>query len=222
MAVVRPRRALAAALGCLALSAAVAVLGLLSWRAARSDVRHLGPGGSPDERLVAAARAGDAAAVRSLVAAGADPDLPMPGNGWTPLIHAVHTRSRAGVRALLEAGADPNRTGSGGQRPLLMAAGYGEAELVALLLAGGADPHLGGQGWRNALEAALTGSLDIDGLTFARCQPDTVRVLVGHSPDLVATGPAGHLGRFLVYARGCDEVERLLEAPPPPVVSPGR
>ena len=171
---------------------------------------------TPVVLLAAAARAGDRAAIHALLSAGAEANAPAGGNGWTPLLHAVHTRSWTGARALLEGGVDPNAAGTAGQRPLLMAAAYGDAEMVSLLLDAGADPHLGGQGWRNALEAALTGSLDLDGLTFSRCQPAAVRVLVERSPDLVAGGPAGRLGRFFVYARGCDEIERLIETPPRP------
>jgi hypothetical protein len=219
----RTRVVLAGAAGCFLLLLALAgLLGTLAWRSARAPAPSAGPGAAPIERLVVAARDGDAAIVRSLAASGVDLDQPVGGNGWTPLLHAVHTRSRTGARALLEAGADPNRPGSGGQRPLLMASAYGDAGMVALLLEAGADPRLGGQGWRNALEAALTGSLDIDGLTFSRCQPGTVRVLLERAPDLVPRGPAGRLGRFFAYARGCEEVERLLEAPPPPALAPGQ
>jgi hypothetical protein len=95
-----------------------------------------------------------------------------------------------------------------------MAAAHGDVAMVSLLLDQGADPRLGGQGWSNALEAALTGSLDIDGFTFSRCQPGTVRALLERAPELAPAGPAGRVGRFLAYARGCDEVERLLAAPP--------
>jgi len=54
-----------------------------------------------------------------------------------------------------------------------------------------------------------------DGPTFTRCQPEVVRVLLDRSPDLVAGGPLGRLGRLFAYAMGCEEVERLIEAPPP-------
>lgn len=164
--------------------------------------------------LARAARAGDAARVRDLVAGGADPNSATAPNGWTPLLHAVHTGSRDGVRALLGSGADPDAPGARGQRPLLMAASRGDAEVVGLLLDAGADPSLGGQGWGNALEAALTGNLDLEGPTFTRCQPGTVRVILERHPELGTRGPMGRLGRFFAYARGCEEVERLLEAPP--------
>ena len=214
-------RLLTAVTGCLLLPLALVVIFLVWRRDGAIDDGRSASDPTPAVLLAAAARAGDRAAIHALLDAGADANAPAGGNGWTPLLHAVHTRSRAGACALLEVGADPNAAGTGGQRPLLMAAAYGDAEMVSLLLDAGADPHLAGQGWRNALEAALTGSLDVDGLTFSRCQPAAVRALLERSPDLVAEGPAGRLGRFFVYARGCEEIERLIEAPPPAVVSPG-
>jgi hypothetical protein len=165
---------------------------------------------SPQERLVAAVRAGDLAALEAQLAAGGDPDTPYDGNGWTPLLHAVHRGEVEVARALLAAGADPDAPGEEGQRPLLMAAAYGDEAMVELLLDAGADPRLGGQGWSNALEAALTGAADPDAFTLARCQPGTVRLLFAHAPDLAPQGPAGRLGSLFAYVRGCDEVERLL------------
>lgn len=166
---------------------------------------------SAQERLVAAVRGEDLAAIEALLAGGADPDAGFDGNGWSPLLHAVHLRRHRAARELLAAGADPDTPGDEGQRPLLMAAAYGDEQMVELLLAAGADPHLGGQGWANALEAALTGAADLDGFTFSQCQPGTVRILLDHAPGLRPQGPAGRLGGVFAYLRGCDEVERLLE-----------
>ena len=166
-----------------------------------------------DERLVVAARSDDAGAIAGLVAAGAKVEG-RSGRGWTPLLHAVHTRSAGSVEALLRAGASANGAGASGQRPLLMAAAQGDERMVGLLLQHGADPWLGGQGWSNALDAALTGTLDPDGFTIAACQTAVVKVLLAHSPALRAGPGSGRLGRLLIYLRGCDEIEALLEAPP--------
>ena len=81
--------------------------------------------------------------LRALLAAGADPNAPVTGrNGWTPLMHAIHTRQSAesattrlgAIQALLDAGADPNARSRKGGTPLIMAAGYGATDMVELLL----------------------------------------------------------------------------------------
>jgi hypothetical protein len=86
---------------------------------------------------------GGAAAVRALLAAGADPDADADNPlRVRPLHSAVAARDAESVRALLAAGADPNVRQQGGFTPLHGAAHAGEAELVALLLAHGADAAL--------------------------------------------------------------------------------
>ncbi|HVS02365.1 MAG TPA: ankyrin repeat domain-containing protein [Thermoanaerobaculia bacterium] len=173
---------------------------------------------SLDQRLIRAVRRDDAAAVERWLAAGADPERPDDRNGWTPLLHAVHKGSEAAAAALLAGGAAPDTTGTGGQSPLLMAASYGDAAMIGALIAGGADPYRGGQGWGNALEAALTGALDIDAFTFGRCQTAAVRTLLEHAPGLrPSSAVAGRLGPLIAYVRGCDEIEELLATPPPPL-----
>jgi ankyrin repeat protein len=61
--------------------------------------------------LIGAARNGDIAAIRSLIAHGADPGERGGVNGWPPLMHAVHKNQKAAVAALLDAGADSERAG---------------------------------------------------------------------------------------------------------------
>src|ERR1700694_2184120 len=61
--------------------------------------------------LVAAARNGNAAAVRELVKSGADPNAAYGALNWTPLMHAIYGNQIASVKALLDSGADVNRTG---------------------------------------------------------------------------------------------------------------
>jgi len=129
--------------------------------------------GPPISPLAAAARQGDIQAIHALVNAGADPNAPSGVNHWTPLQHAIHKNQRASVHALLDAGADVNRSA-----PLAMAAGYGQADIVAGLLARGARNYPG------ALNAAITGVPDIDAFTLLKCQPETVKVLLNHSPGL--------------------------------------
>jgi len=135
--------------------------------------------------LIRAAREGDAAAVRAIVAHGADPNAAYGALNWTPLMHAIHANRLATVTALLDAGADVNRTGDYETEPrtkqlnvtpLMMAAGYGYTPIVRTLLRRGADPgRVDGDGNR-ALDYALSGVLFH--ASFLGCQDDTVRALV--------------------------------------------
>lgn len=129
-------------------------------------------------QLTEAARAGDIARVRSLVARGADPNERAGLNGWTPLMHAIHKNQLRSVAALIDAGANPNIPGLSGDTPLMMAAGYGQTPIVRLLLSRGAHPRqINGKG-ETALDFALTGANDIDDFTLFRCQDETARVLI--------------------------------------------
>src|SRR5215472_14551972 len=94
--------------------------------------------------LANAARAGDVATVRSLIAHGADPNEAAGQNNWSPLLHAIHKGQIGSVQALLDGGADANRISGDGVTPLMMAAGYGYSDIVQLLLRRGANPRLQG------------------------------------------------------------------------------
>ena len=140
--------------------------------------------------LVAAARDGNASAVREIVKSGADPNAEYGGLNWTPLMHAVYKNQIGSVKALLDSGADVNRTGDyeteprtkqRGVTPLMMAAGYGYTPIVELLLRRGADPARADGDGNRALDYALTGTLYR--LTFLECQDSTVRALIAaHAP----------------------------------------
>jgi hypothetical protein len=159
---------------------------------------------------VVAARSGDVATVTQLARSGAKLDAPSGGNGWTPLLHAVHAGSAEGARALLEAGADPEATGSKGEVALVRAAAYGDTAMVRLLLDAGADAVARDKRWSRALDAALSGSLDPANFTFGSCQTETVALLIEHSPYLRDRDYRGGIGRLVAYVRGCDEIQRLL------------
>jgi len=138
----------------------------------------------PPSALIGAARRGDAAAVRSLISSGADPNERGGINGWTALMHAVHKQQPASVRALLEAKADPNARGGKGYTALIMAAGYGNEKIVRMLLENGADPLIKAADGETALAAAVTGTTDIDKWTLGSCQTGTVRTLIELSPTI--------------------------------------
>ena len=131
-----------------------------------------------------AARYGDGPQIRQLVKDGADPNAPSGGNGWTPLMHAIHTHQNASVAALLDAGADPNRGDDKNVTPLMMAAGYGYDDTVRLLLARGADPRVKRPNGETALDWAMSGMTDIDRWTFYDCQDSTAKLLHDAAPSV--------------------------------------
>jgi hypothetical protein len=153
--------------------------------------RLLKSGRSPEEGsprpIVWAARSGNAPAIALLVEAGADPNRPDGGNGWTPLQHAVHKRAAKAVDALLKAGADPNLGSPHSPSALMMAAGYGDIESFDLLLKGGANASFEIQPGINALWAALGGGAiaDItDGPPLGSCFPRIVATVKQQAPRL--------------------------------------
>lgn len=127
--------------------------------------------------LIDAARTGDTVRIRQLVANGASPNQRGGVNDWTALEHAVHKNQLRSVQALLDAGANPNTAGGDGRTPLIMAAGYGYTPIVELLLRRGADPRLTDAHGHNALDAAKSGTSDIDRFTLFDKQDATVAVL---------------------------------------------
>ncbi|MBK6336255.1 MAG: ankyrin repeat domain-containing protein [Betaproteobacteria bacterium] len=93
--------------------------------------------------LMLAAHAGCLEVVRALVAAGADVNATDP-RGWGALMKAIYNpeldRGFADVvDALIRAGAGIEAPITYGIRPLMLAAGYGEAAVVETLLRAGAD-----------------------------------------------------------------------------------
>lgn len=123
-----------------------------------ADVNAIGYGGGTI--LMAAANQADVDRVKLLLEKGADPNLPSPITGETPL-HAVTAKAfNEGafecVELLLKGGANPNaKAKSGietstyyrdirvvGETPLHLAAAYGSSKMMQLLLAYKADPSL--------------------------------------------------------------------------------
>lgn len=108
--------------------------------------------------LMLAAYAGDLAMVKALIKAGADVNAG-DERGWAPLAKSVYNmeqkRGFAEVsRALIDAGANVEAAIGYGVRPLMLAAGYGEGEVVATLLNAGADPLARNEGDYTALMMA--------------------------------------------------------------------
>lgn len=105
--------------------------------------------------LMQAAGRGDLGQVRALIAQGGDVNA-ADAMGFTALFHACYDAAEDRgypevVKALLDAGADREAAIGYGVRPLMYAAGNGEAGVVAVLLAAGADPAARNEGGRTAL-----------------------------------------------------------------------
>ncbi len=161
--------------------------------------------------IIGAARNGDSAAIKQLIAQGADPNVRAGVNGWTPLLHAIHKNQEDSVRALLAGGAEVNAAGNAGVTPLIMASGYGYDRIVKQLLRAGANPRLRDVNGADALEAAVGGVPDIDRFTVGHCQTETVRLLLDADPHL-RMDPAAMSKASAAIARfsGCTDVLSLL------------
>jgi ankyrin repeat protein len=107
--------------------------------------------------LMIAALRGHIEVARALVAQGADVNKP----GWTPLHYAATHAGPAArelVALLLEQHAYIDAESPNGTTPLMMAAQYGEPDVLRLLLDEGADPALRNQQKLSALDFAELGS----------------------------------------------------------------
>ena len=93
---------------------------------------------TPEPGIIAATKAGDARAVRTLVQARTDVNAREP-DGTTALHWAVRVGSGTIVDVLLSAGADVNAANRYGLTPLAVATKAGQTAMIRKLLAAGAD-----------------------------------------------------------------------------------
>lgn len=159
------------------------------------------PGGVDAPAIVAAARAEDAAAVRSLVAGGADVDAAQP-DGATALHWAAYRNDHETAALLIAAGAGVDAANELGATPLWLAAGNGGDGMVARLLDAGADP-----------DAALRNG-ETPVMTAARAGgADAVRKLLTHGADVDARERSrGQTALMWAVAQGHHEVVDVLLA----------
>ena len=129
--------------------------------------------------LYEAAEEGDVDGMRELIAAGADVNAAIDGDG-SPLIGAARSGDPRAVALLLDRGADPNRGVEGDGSALIAAAKSGHAGLVTLLLDRGARIDMVVRGDENALIAAS-----------AAGHLATVKVLVERGADVNARVSSG-------------------------------
>ena len=118
----------------LTLSRALAARRLAARRAAAEAAASAGAPVPLPWELIVAARDGDAARARDLLARGADPRASN-NLGTTPLMEAARQGNAALIAELLAAGADVNATDVGGGTALLYAADGSHADAVDALLA---------------------------------------------------------------------------------------
>ncbi len=157
--------------------------------------------------LMAAALYADAATMRVLIDAGADPNLKNEA-GATALMWALPDLNK--MQLLVDRGADVNARSSEGRTPAMIVAGQrGSVEALRFLLDHGASltpkaPSLFGETTALA-EAVYSG----DAAMF--------QLLADRGADLKGVGP---FVLALAYKNGCSKcVQLLLTALPPPVVS---
>jgi uncharacterized protein len=158
--------------------------------------------GATDSPIAAAAKAGDRAAVRRLIATRANVNTPE-RDGSTALLWAAYNSDVEMVRALLAAGAKPDAANGFGVTPLLQAARAGDTPVIEALLKAGADPSLTFPERETPLAAAArSGRVDAVRLLLAKGAD------VNKADDYVEQTPL-----MLAAAEGhSDVVETLLEA----------
>ena len=148
--------------------------------------------------VVEAAKNGDEAALRALVAEGVDVNATA-GDGSTALLWASHRDLPASVELLIEAGADVNRANDLGATPLWAAGENGGVAVAELLLDAGADPNRAlRHGETPLMAAARSGSARVAGMLLEN----------GANPD--ATGPRNQTALMWAVLNLSPDVTKVL------------
>ena len=98
------------------------------------------PGDEKAEAIKAAAKAGDASAVKALLAEGVAVDV-QDSSGYTPLYHATMYGKENVVKLCIASGATVDLENNNGVTPLMAAARDGVTVIVKMLLEAGADAY---------------------------------------------------------------------------------
>ena len=150
--------------------------------------------------LVDAARDGDTAAVRALLAQGAGVDA-VEADGTSALHWASYRDDIETAGLLLNAGADVNVANDLGATPLWAAGQNGSAVMVRRLLTAGAKPNL----------ALLAGETPL--MVAARSgAPDVVELLLTHGAEVDASGARGQTALMWAVAQHHPSVVTVLLA----------
>jgi len=191
---------------------------------------------SAQTSLLDAARSGDAAAVRAMLARKADVHA-VAADGTTALHWAVQRDDVAMVEALLRSGAKAAAATRLGVTPLYLAATNGSSEVVTRLLSAGADPNTAlPDGETVLMTASRTGNVEavralLDrGADLRRKEPakgqtalmwaaaennaGVVRLLVERGADVKERSKSGSFTPYLFAVRGghVDTAKTLLDA----------
>ena len=187
------------------------VVGVQTQRAGREELNYtvLRGGSTP---LLFAARVGDKASARVLLAAGADANEALP-DGTSALVLAAHSGHGDVAALLLDKGADPNACATG-YTALHAAVLRSDVTLVNALLAHGADPDMrmarGTPLRRDTtdfnLPATLIGSTPY--LLAARfLEPEIARALAAAGADQALTLPSGATPLMIAAGMGVSRNE---------------
>ena len=164
-----------------------------------------GPNG--ETPLMMAAQYGDAALVRTLLDAGAKPNVAN-DSGATPLMRAVHDLEM--TRLLVEHGASVTARSDNHRTAIVIASSIrGNRDVVAYLLDHGANPS----------DRAPGVPTDTTPLTEAAKQGDAamIALLLERGADVAAAGPAPLALALRAQCQPC--IDALLPRTPPPLVS---
>lgn len=167
-------------------------------RALVAALTLVGAAAGADSRIAEAARRGDRAAVRELIANKADVNAARP-DGSAPLHWAVHHDDVETARLLLSSGANVKAVNRYGIMPLALACTNGNAAMVDLLLKSGADSNALLPGGETVLmTCARTGNLD------------AVRALIRAGAHVRTKEQHGQTALFWAAAEGHASVVELL------------
>jgi uncharacterized protein len=166
-------------------------------------------GAGAGNRVVDAAKEGNFAAVRALVAQKADVNA-TEADGMTALHWAVRANDAATVQLLIRAGAKVNAANRYGMTPIILAAQNGDPIVVAALLKAGANPNSAlPEGQTALMTAARTGNIEsIKLLAETGAKVDTKEQWQGQTALMWAAAQNNAAAVKTLIALGADKNER--------------